>query len=417
MKATPPANSDLPDRTSRGRSYAVLRHRDYRILWSAEFVSTIGTQMQRVAIAWQVYELTGDALSLGILGLVRFGPVVLFGLFGGVLADQRDRRKLLILSQVLLFVCSFGLAAAAMAEVASLAVIYVLTFLAAAVSSFAGPSRQALIPALVPRTELAGAMSLNVLAMQIATVSGPALGGWIIAWRGVDAVYLLDAISFLVVIGGVLMLRTRPPAAGATVGTLAAALQGFRFLRESPMLLGVMAVDFVATFFGASMVLMPVFADEVLDVGASGVGLLYAAPAAGAVIGSMLMSLAPLPRRPGAGVLAAIAVYGAAIAGFGLSTAFFLSLTLLAVSGAADAMSMALRHTIRNLLTPDELRGRVAATHSMFSMGGPQLGEFEAGLVAAAVGAGPSVAIGGIGTVLSCWLIAAVVPAIRRYRL
>ncbi|MGH2533878.1 MAG: MFS transporter [Thermomicrobiales bacterium] len=414
---TPPDDSSADGPHPRGRSYAVLRHRDFRILWAAEFVSTIGTQMQRVAIAWQVYELTGDALSLGFLGLVRFGPVVLFGLFGGVLADQRDRRKLLILSQTLLFVCSLGLAAVAAADAASLAVIYVLTFLAAAVSSFAGPSRQALIPALVPRNELAGAMSLNVLAMQVATISGPALGGWIIAWRGVDAVYFLDAVSFLVLIGAVFLLQARPPVVGATVGTFAAALEGFRFVRRSPVLLGVMGVDFVATFFGASMVLMPIFADEVLGVGAGGVGLLYAAPAAGAVIGSVVMSLAPLPRRPGAGVLAAIGLYGAAIAGFGLSTIFPLSLALLALSGAADAVSMALRHTIRNLVTPDELRGRVAATHSMFAMGGPQLGEFEAGLAAAVIGAGPSVALGGIGTVLSCWLIAAIVPSIRRYRL
>jgi MFS family permease len=406
---------DLP--RGRGRSYAVLRHRDFRILWSAEFVSTIGTQMQRVAIAWQVYELTGDALRLGLLGLVRFGPVVLFGLFGGVLADQRDRRKLLILSQSLLFASSLGLMVTAAADADGLAAIYVLTFFAAAVSSLAGPSRQALIPALVPRVELAGAMSLSVLATQVATVSGPAVGGWLIAWRGVEAVYFIDAVSFLGVIAAVLLLRTRPPAAGATVGTFAAALEGFRFLRHSPVLLGVMAVDFVATFFGASMVLMPVFADEILGVGPSGVGLLYAAPAAGAVIGSVAMSLAPLPQRPGAGVLGAIAVYGAAIAGFGLSTLFPLSLAFLAVSGAADAVSMALRHTIRNLVTPDELRGRVAATHSMFAMGGPQLGEFEAGLAAAVLGAGPSVALGGLCTVAACWLISTLAPAIRRYRL
>jgi MFS family permease len=413
---TPTQERAAPEATG-GRSYAVLRHRDFRLLWGAQFVSTIGTEMQRVAIAWQIYELTGDALKLGILGLVRFGPVLLFGLFGGVLADQRDRRQLLILSQILLFASSLLLAVSSATGTIGLNVIYALTFMAAAVGAVAGPTRQALIPALVPRHELAGAMSLNVLATEIATVSGPALGGWVIALHGVDAVYLLDALSFLAVVVAVILMRTRPPAAGATVGTFAAALEGLRFLRGSQILLGVMTVDFVATFFGASKVLMPVFGAEVLGVGPEGVGLLYAAPAVGAVLGSIVMSVAPLPRRPGFGVLASIVVYGLAILGFGLSGNFALSLGLLAVSGGADAVSMALRATIRNLITPDHLLGRVAATHSMFAMGGPQLGEFESGLAAAWLGAGPAVALGGAGTVLSCWIIAAAIPAIRRYRL
>jgi hypothetical protein len=176
-----------------------------------------------------------------------------------------------------------------------------------------------------------------------------------------------------------------------------------------------MVVDFLATFFGASMVLMPIFADEILDVGAQGLGLLYAAPAAGAVVGGVVMSIARMPRRPGSGILVAVAIYGACIAGFGLSKTLWISLALLAASGAADAVSMAFRHTIRTLVTPDELRGRIAAAHSTFAMGGPQLGEFEAGVVAAAVGAGPSVVLGGLGTMVSVAAVALLVPAIGRY--
>jgi MFS family permease len=259
-------------------------------------------------------------------------------------------------------------------------------------------------------------MSLNVLAMQVATVSGPAVGGWLIAWLGVGAVFVFDAFTFLVVVVAVLALRTRPPVAPASLPIFEAAIQGLDFLRRTPELLGVMLVDFVATFFGASMVLMPIFAEEVLDVGPAGLGLLYAAPAAGAVIGSVGMTLAPIPDRPGAGILAAIVVYGVAIFGFGLSTIFPFSMVLLAISGAADSVSMALRSTIRNLLTPDPLRGRVAATHSMFATGGPQLGEFESGLLASLVGAGRAVALGGIGTVVSCAVVALAIPSIRRYR-
>ncbi len=209
----------------------------------------------------------------------------------------------------------------------------------------------------------------------------------------------------------------RPRQAPLATGGFAAALEGLRFLRSSPVLLGVMAIDFVATFFGASMTLMPIFAEEILGVGAGGLGLLYAAPAAGAVAGSIAMSLLPTPRRPGAGVLLAVAAYGACILGFGLSQVVWLSLLLLAGSGPADAVSMAMRHAVRNLLTPDELRGRIAAAHSTFAMGGPQLGEFEAGALAALVGAGPSVALGGLGTLVSAAVVAVAVPGIGRYRL
>jgi MFS family permease len=404
------------ERSRTNRSFAVLRHRDYRLLWSAELISTMGTQMQRVAIAWQIYELTGEALNLGLLGLVRFAPIVIFGLFGGVLADQRDRRRLLTVTQLVLFGVSALLALAAFRDVASLWLLYGTTFFAAAFASVAGPSRQALIPALVPRQELSGAMSLNVLAMQVATVSGPAIGGWIIGHGGVGVVYTIDALSFLIVVIAVRLMQTRITPTGATVGTFAAAAEGFRFLWKSPVLLGVMTVDFVATFCGASMVLMPIFATEILDVGPSGLGLLLAAPAAGAIAGGLVMSIARIPHRPGVGVLTAILVYGLAVVAFGLSTNFILSLAMLAAGGAADAVSMAMRHTIRNLVTPDHLRGRVAATHSMFAMGGPQLGEFEAGVAAAAFGAGPSVVIGGVGAIVATVVVGWFVPAIRKYR-
>jgi predicted MFS family arabinose efflux permease len=373
--------------------------------------------MQRVAIAWQVYQLTGEALKLGLLGLVRFAPIVIFGLFGGVLADQRDRRKLLTITQLILCGSSALLAFAAFRDLSELWLLYATTFFAAAFASVAGPSRQALIPALVPREELAGAMSLNVLAMQVASVSGPAIGGWIIAQGGVGVVYTIDALSFLVVVLAVRLMRTRITPTGATVGTFTAAAEGFRFLWKSPVLLGVMTVDFVATFCGASMVLMPIFATEILNVGPSGLGLLLAAPAAGAVLGGLIMSVAKIPHRPGAGVLTAIFIYGVSVVAFGLSSSFVLSLAMLAAGGVADAVSMALRGTIRNLVTPDNLRGRVAATHSMFAMGGPQLGEFESGVAAAAIGAGPAVALGGLGTIVATALVGWFVPAIRKYRI
>lgn len=212
-------------------------------------------------------------------------------------------------------------------------------------------------------------------------------------------------------------MRSRPPSPPVTTLGFAAALEGLRFLRGSPALLGVMVLDFLATFFGAGTVLIPIFAAEILGMGAGGLGLLLAAPATGAVAVGVAMGVVRTPARPGVGVLLAVAAYGACLLGFGLSREPWLALAFLAGSGGADAVSMALRHTVRNLLTPDALRGRIAAAHSTFAMGGPQLGEFEAGALAAAVGAGPAVAPGGVGTLLTAAVVARRVPAIAAYRL
>jgi hypothetical protein len=219
------------------------------------------------------------------------------------------------------------------------------------------------------------------------------------------------------VIVALLLLKTRLAPAPIVGGGFAAAIEGLRFLRRSPVLLGVMSLDFVATFFGASTVLMPIFAADVLAVGPTGFGLLLAAPFAGAAAGSAVMAVCRAPRRLGMGILLAVAAYGACMLGFGLSQSLWLSLAFLAGSGAADAVSMALRHTVRTLVTPDPLRGRIAAAHATFAGGGPQLGEFEAGLAATLLGAGPAVALGGLGTIAAVGLVAWRVPAIAGYAL
>lgn len=398
------------------RAYHSLRHRDFRLLWFADAVSMLGTQMQRVAIGWQVYELTGDPLQLGLLGLVRFLPVLLFGIVGGVIADQRDRRVILLASISVLAASSIALAVMAWTDSASMPLIYGISFFSAAVSAVAGPSRQALFPALVPRAELAGAATLNILAMQTAGVTGPALGGVIIGLGGLGLTYALDAVSFGAVLIAVLLMRARPDVPPLQVTGFAAAKEGLKFLWGMPILLAVMSLDFFATFFGASTTLLPIFAEEVFGMGARGYGLLVSAPAAGAVLGSLVMSVLPIPRRVGLGIVVAVAAYGACLLGFGLSQTVWLSLLLLAGSGAADTVSMAFRHTIRNLVTPDQLRGRIAAAHSTFAMGGPQLGEFEAGLVAAAFGTPFSVASGGAATIIACLVVVRMVPSIARYR-
>ena len=398
------------------RAYLSLRHRDYRLLWSANAISALGTQMQRVAVGWQVFVLTHDPLQLGLLGLVRFFPVLIVGLAGGVVADRYDRRRTLVATQFALMLSSATLAFATANGSISMPLIYAMTFIAACVGAISNPTQQALLPALVPRQELAGAVTLGILASQTASITGPAIGGIIVGHGGLAIAYGLDAFSFLTVIVAVIVMRVRSIPAPMSTRGIGAIKEGLHFLWGVPILLGVMAIDFVATFFGASTTLMPVFADQILHIGASGLGLLLSAPAAGAVLGSLVMSAMRVPKRPGLGIVVAILIYGACLAGFGLSRLLPLSLLLLAGSGAADAVSMALRATIRNLITPDHFRGRVAAAHSTFAMGGPQLGEFESGVIAAWIGVSWAVVSGGILTVLSCLLMIRKVPTITTYR-
>ena len=294
--------------------------------------------------------------------------------------------------------------------------IYLLVILSATVEGISNPTRQALIPLLVPKADFPAASTMGILAFQIAMVTGPAIGGVLIAVSGVSAAYAIDALSFAVVIGAVLAMRFKPPPIRLNMGGFEAARQGFRFLRETPILLSVMAADFVATFFGASTTLMPVFAEDILNVGPGGLGLLLSAPAAGAVIVVSILSVVRLPDQAGKVFLLSVGAYGACLLGFGLSRDFVLSLLFLAGSGASDAISTTLRQATRNLLTPDELRGRVAAVHRTMAVGGPQLGEFEAGITASLFGAGPSVAFGGSATMVAAFLIGKFAPGVFAYR-
>lgn len=399
------------------RSYRVLRHRDYRLLWTAEALSQTGSQIQSVAIAWQVYQLTHSAFSLGLLGLFRFVPILIFGLAGGVIADRGDRRRTLMMTQLTLLMLAFVLTALSARGGLSLWVIYLVTMLSAIFEGVAHPTRQALLPLLIPRAELPSASTMWVLVSHLSDVVGPAAGGAIIATLGVTGAFAIDGLSYLAVIVAILSMHQRPPAVAITMSGFDAAMEGLRFLRSTPTLFGVMLADFLATLFGACATLMPIFAVQILDAGPRGLGLLLAAPAAGAVAMSVLLSATRLPDRAGVWVLGSIVAYGALLIGFGISTTLWISLVLLALGGGADAISMALRHATRTLLSPDDLRGRVASLHSALSAGGPQLGEFQKGVVATFIGAGPAVALGGMATIGVAAVVAYLFPSVPHYRL
>lgn len=402
---------------ARSAPLIALRYRDFRLLWFGQMVSTAGTQMRVVAVTYQLYQLTGSPLALGMLGVSRLVPLVLLGLGSGLVADRFDRRRLMLATQTALMLVSAAMAALSVADRMTPLMIYLLMMLASTASTFDMPARQALIPALVPREHLPNALSLNIIVWQMASIGGPTLGGLVIAGFGVAGVYIFDTISYLAVIIALLLMQHRhvpTPESRAPV-TFGAALEGLRFVLRSPVILSTMLLDFVAMFFGAATTLLPIFAAEILHVDERGLGLLYAAPSAGAVTAALFMSTRSSVRKQGMVLLWAVAAYGLCTALFGLSRSFVLSLILLAGTGAADTISMVIRGTMRQLLTPDELRGRMTAVNMLFFAGGPQLGEIEAGIAAQLLGTGPSVFFGGVACVIAVTTIAAAVPKLRRY--
>lgn len=377
------------------RGLVALRSRDFRLLVMGQAVSITGSQMQQVAVVWQLYLLTHSALSLGMLGFFRVAPVLAFALGGGVVADAFDRRRLLLISQSMLALASVGLAVTTLAGWISPPVIYGLACLAGTANAFDSPARQALISKIVPREHLPNALSLYAMVWQVGRIGGPALGGAMLAWAGVAPIYFIDVVSFLAVIVALLLMRARAARPGTSGVSIRAAVEGLRFLYRTPVIFSTMTLDFLATFFGGSMLLMPIFADQILRVGPTGLGWLYAAEPVGAAVAAAAMASLPPPARRVPVVLIAVVAYGAAVVVFGLSRSFPLSLLALAGAGAADTVSMVIRQTLRQLLTPDALQGRMTSVNLLFVMGGPNLGEVEAGLIAKWLGAPISVWSGG----------------------
>jgi MFS family permease len=407
--------------------FTALQHRNFRLLWIGLLISFSGSFMQAAAVLWHVSLLVPEdrrALALGTVGLVRILPVVFFSLVSGVAADAFDRRRLMLVTQCVMALLAALLAVLTFRGLSSVWPVYLLAACSSAAGAFDLPARQALVPSLVPREHLPNAISLNTIMVQTASVGGPALGGAIIAAAGVAWAYLFNALSYLAVIAALLMMRVREPShpmAAESVErsdfTLAAALDGLRFVFRAPLIRSTMLLDFFATFFSSATALLPIFAQDVLQVGARGYGWLYAAPAAGAVVASgvMVRAVEWIERR-GIVLIASVWAYGLATVAFGLSRSFWLTFSCLAITGAADTVSMVYRNLIRQLETPDHLRGRMMGVNMAFFMGGPQLGELEAGLVAAWLGPVFSVVSGGIGCLLTTGWIAAITPSLREYQ-
>jgi MFS family permease len=411
--------AELTATPHRQTAFSSLRHRDFRLLWMGQIVSVTGSQMQLAAINWHIYLLTGSALSLGLVGACRAVPIIFCSLMGGVVADVVDRRRLMMATQSVMLLCSATLAVVTFRGLRHVWPIFLLTAIASAAWAFDTPARQALMPTLVPLKDFPNAVSLSMLMFQIGLIVGPPLAGFILASYGPALVYTINAISFIAVIVGVALMRTsgrpekdenQPPRI-----SLEALLEGLRFVWRTPIIVQTMTLDFVATFFASANQLLPIFAKDILRVGAQGYGFLAAAPAAGAIVTGLLMArLGPL-KRQGLLVIVSIAVFGAATIAFGLSRAFWFSLLMLALIGGADTISTILRQTIRQLATPNKLRGRMTSINMIFFMGGPQLGEVEAGTLAALIGAPLSVVTGGAACLVAAAIALGVARNLRRY--
>ena len=402
--------------------FAALQHRNFRLLWTSQLVSMAGSMMQNAAILWHVSLLVAPdrrGLALGMVGLVRIVPIIAFSLVSGVVADAVDRRRLMLITQTGMALAAGTLALVAFRGVHALWPVYLLAALGSVFGSFDAPARQSLVPTLVPRHHLPNAISLNTIMFQTASVLGPALGGLVIGGFGVGWAYALNAVSFLVVIGALIAMRGLPSRPDGEKGDISwrAAREGLAFVFHTPLIRSTMLLDFFATFFASAMALLPIFAQDILRVGAQGYGMLAAAPSVGAMLTSVaLVPLLERIERRGRAMLWSVVGYGLATVVFGISRNFALTFVCLALTGATDTVSMVVRNVIRQLNTPDAMRGRMTGVNMVFFMGGPQLGELEAGLVAHAWGAPFSVVSGGVACILATLAVAAQTPALRAYR-
>ena len=393
---------------------ASLRHHPAFVqFWFARIASGFGFQMLSVAVGWQIYEITGRALDLGLIGLVQFIPSVLLALPAGHVADQFERRRIVLLGQIVDLVAIAVLAALSLLHTAHEASILALVFVIGVAKAFEFPAMQSMLPALVPPPLLGRAMAVNASAGQAAMIMGPALGGLLYV-AGPGVVYVVCALLYLAAV--LLMSRLRyeqaqPKREPATLKTLFA---GVHFIRARPDVLGVISLDLFAVLLGGATALLPIFAKDVLHTGPWGLGLLRAAPAVGALLMSLWLARHNLERRVGTLMFASVAGFGVATLVFAVSTWLWVSLVALFALGAFDMVSMVIRGALVQLDTPDDMRGRVSAVNAIFINTSNQLGEFESGLLAAWLGAVNATLIGGIGTLVVVGLWMWMFPTLRQ---
>lgn len=390
----------------------VLAHRDFRLYALARLGSTLGIQMLAVGVGWQVYSLTGDPFDLGLVGLAQFLPILCFGLAGGHVADHRERVSTLTRAISISATVCVLLAAYALSGGAKVWPILLLLAVHATAMAFYWPAGQALLRHLVPTKQVPNAIAVNTTVWHSASVIGPALGGVVLL---AGELWVFAAAAGLMLAAAFLMSRVPPRPVPAAAGFSWLALTGgLRYVWHNKIILGAISLDLVAVLLGGVTALLPIFASDILGVGPSGYGWLRAAPAVGAITVGLYMTRWPLRRHVGKAMFAGVAAYGVTTLVFGLSSWFWLSFLMLALAGAADMVSVFVRHNLVQLATPDAMRGRVGAVNSVFISASNELGEFESGVVAAWIGVVPCVVVGAVGTILCTALWMKMFPSLRQ---
>ena len=395
---------------------ALHNHR-YFALWLGLLISIAGSQMQISALFWHIRILTGEPqpLALGGIGLARILPVVIFSFLGGPVADTLNRRRILFVTQSAMAIVALVLALLTFTGHITIWYIYLLTAIQATAVAFDGPARQAMIPNIVPPEDLPSAFSMSSIAVNAGSIIGPALSGIVIVALGQGYTYFFNAISFLAVIIALVSIGPVLQDAKKSGVHLSAAMEGIRFIISKPIILSTMLMDFVATFFASANTMMPIVAKDILHVGEIGYGWLSSAQAIGSVAAGIVVSQIPKLRKQGPIFLIALVIFGSTTVLFGATSAFTIAMLALILMGAADAVSTIIRNTIRQLNTPDHIRGRMTAVNQIFFQGGPQLGEVESGIVASLFGVPAAIISGGIGCIVGTLLIVLKWPQLHAY--
>lgn len=399
---------------SSGPGLAAFRYRDYRWMQMARMLSVIASEMQSVAVAWQVYEITHRAIDLGYVGLAQFLPGILLSLLAGHTADRFDRRRVLL-------VCYLGYASSSAlllwqsaGHLHQVSVIFAILLLLGTVRAFSGPASQALMPQLVKEEHFPNAVAWSSSIFTTSTILGPALGGLIYAVGGATPVYAIAVPMYLLSLLSMSLIATRTGRLEKRAASVETVLAGFKYVWRQKVILGSVSLDLFAVLLGGAVALLPIYADQILHVGPRGLGILRSAPAVGAAMMAVLLANRPFRRRAGATMLWCVALFGAATIAFGVSRSFALSLVMLFITGATDMVSVIVRGTVVQIATPPEMRGRVSAVNFLFIGASNEFGEFESGLTAQWFGAVRAVILGGVGTLIVVGIWAWRFPELRK---
>jgi MFS family permease len=412
------SEDEVPDLSKAG----AFRSRDFRLYQTARLFVILGAEAQSVAVAWQVYQITHSALSLGYTGLALFLPGLFFMLPAGHVADRYDKRNIILGCYTLQAICTIVLLAISLRPVTSILPIYGVLFLIGTGRCFSGPAASAMLPSLVPKEDFVNAVTWGATVYQTANATGPMVGGILFTagiaalgrWQGAPIVYLFTLAMMCGFLALVAAIRARPVTDKKRGFELSTVLAGLKYVAQTRLLLGSISLDLFAVLLGGAVALMPIFAHDVLHAGPKGLGLLRAMPSLGALAVSLTLILRPIRRRAGKTMLVCVGIFGAATVLFGLSRHIWVSMIALLLVGASDMVSVVIRSSVLQLATPEEMRGRVSAVNWLFIGASNEFGEFESGLTAHWWGAVPAVVIGGVASLAVTVMAAVAFPALRR---